>query len=287
VSEQPPRQSEDERDPAEIDTTAVHAARVYDYMLGGTTNFTIDRQAAELLTLLVPGGLDTVRVGARANRAFLVDVVRRLAAEEGIRQFLDIGTGIPNADNVHAVAQKVAPASRIVYVDYDPVVLAHAHQLLRSTPEGAVTYIDGDLREPGKVLKQAAGTLDLAQPVALILVGILHYLTDDEGPEGIVQQLLDALAPGSYLVLSHLANDLKSDEMATIARIAEQAERTMQIAQETLVLRSRGEIARFLDDLDVLEPGLIPLHEWPLSPSPLTPPPDIEIPIYGAVARKL
>jgi SAM-dependent methyltransferase len=286
VAEISPTPTGSGRDSTRIDTSQVHAARMYDYMLGGTTNFAIDRQAAELLTILVPGGIDTVRLGARANRAFLVDTVRRLAAERGIRQFLDVGTGIPSDDNVHAVALQAVPDARVVYVDYDPVVLAHAHQLLRDTPEGAVAYLDADVRDPGAVLRGAAGTLDLSRPVALVLVGVLHYVTDADDPGGIVRRLVDALAPGSYVVLSHLARDLKADEMATIAGIAEQAERTMQIAHETLVLRSRDEVARFLDGLEVLEPGLVPLHEWPLPESPLAPPAGLEIPIYGAVARK-
>jgi O-methyltransferase involved in polyketide biosynthesis len=285
-SRQRPEGRRDPRDPTRIDTSQVHSARVYDYMLGGTTNFAVDRQAAELLTILVPGGLDTVRLGARANRAFLVDVVHRLVTERGIDQFLDIGTGIPSDDNVHAVALRANPGARVVYVDYDPVVLAHAHQLLAGAPEGAVAYVDADLRDPDHVLEEAAATLDLSRPVALLLVAILHYVADADDPGDIVARLVAALAPGSYLVLSHLACDIKADEMATISGIADQAERTMQIAQETLVTRSRDEVAGFLDGLEVLEPGLVPLHEWPLPDSPLAPPADLEIPIYGAVARK-
>src|SRR6266581_2235197 len=159
----------------EIDTSVAHVARVYDYLLGGRANFAVDREAAEQAYTAWPGGLDGVRADARSHRALLGRVVRYLAAEAGIRQFLDIGTGIPKENNTHEVAQRIAPQARIVYVDYDPIVLAHAHKLLTSTPEGACAYIYGDLRNPEAILRKAAGTLDLSTPAAVVLFGILHF----------------------------------------------------------------------------------------------------------------
>jgi hypothetical protein len=285
VSERPPKSHDSERDPAEIDTTAIHAARVYDYMLGGTTNFEVDRAAAEVLTAFIPGGLETASIGVRANRAFLRHSMRCMV-DAGIRQFLDIGTGIPNDDNVHAVAQQLAPESRIVYVDHDPVVLAHAHLLLQGTPEGRTAYIDGDLRDPKAILGQARATLDFDRPVGLMLVAVLHYLPDRDNPYGIMEQLVEALPAGSYVALSHLAIDILPDEMLPLADLIDEAERTIQLAYETVVLRTRGEVARFLlPELEVLDPGLRPLHEWPLT-GPQAPPPGKEIPVYAAIAHK-
>jgi hypothetical protein len=177
-----------EREWAEIDTSVAHVARVYDYLLGGTDNFKVDRDAAERAYAAWPGGLDGVRADARAHRALLGRMVRYLAGEAGIRQFLDIGTGIPKENNVHEVAQRTAPESRIVYVDRDPIVLAHAHKLLRSTPEGATAYIYGDLHEPEGILREATETLDFSQPVAVMLFGILHFFDEQDDPSGIVTQ---------------------------------------------------------------------------------------------------
>ena len=182
---------------AEIDTTVAHPARVYDYWLGGKDNFAADREAAERVLAVAPG----LRFRVKANRAFLARAVRFLATDCGIRQFLDIGTGIPPANNTHEVAQAAAPASRIVYVDNDPIVLAHARALLTSTPEGATAYLEADLREPDGILAAARQTLDFRQPVALMLVGILHLIQDAEEPYQIVSHLMDALPSGSYLII--------------------------------------------------------------------------------------
>jgi SAM-dependent methyltransferase len=285
VSEQPPGAADQERDPAGIDTTTVHAARVYDYMLGGGNSFAVDRVAADALMSMIPGGIDTARIGVRANRAFLRRAVEHMVEGVGIRQFLDIGTGIPNSDNVHGVAQELAPESRIVYVDHDPVVLAHAHALLRSTPEGKTAYVDGDLREPDAILDRAAATLDFDQPVGLMLVGVLHYLPDRENPYGVVERLYDALPSGSEVAISHLAIDILPEEMGPLADLIDAAERTIQIAFETVVMRTHDEVARFLKGLDVREPGLVPLHDWELT-GPQAPPPGKEVPIYAALARK-
>ena len=184
-------------EPAEIDTSVAHAARVYDYLLGGRANFKVDREAAELLYATWPGGVDGVRADVRQSRAALGRVVRYFVRDAGIAQFLDIGTGIPKQNNVHEVAQREARDARIVYVDNDPVVLAHAHQLLRGTDEGAIRYIYGDLREPGPILREAAKTLDFSRPTAVILFGILHLFSDADDPHGAVGQLVAPLAAGS------------------------------------------------------------------------------------------
>src|SRR5215472_4360458 len=181
-----------------LDTSVAHIARVYDYWLGGKDNFTADRAAGEATMAVYPG----IRLSARANRAFLARAVRHLAGTEGIRQFLDIGTGLPTANNTHEVAQSIAPGSRIVYVDNDPLVLAHARALLTSTKEGATAYLDADLRDTDEILAKAARTLDFSKPVALTMLGILGQIPDSDRPETIVGKLLDAVSSGSYLALS-------------------------------------------------------------------------------------
>jgi hypothetical protein len=182
-----------------IDITVAHPARVYDYWLGGKDNFAPDRVAGDRVLAVTPG----LRYRVRANRAFLGRTVRYLAAEAGVRQFLDLGTGIPSADNTHEVAQRVAPQARVVYVDNDPIVLRHAQALLRSAPGGVTTYIEADLRDPQPILRQAAATLDFSQPVAVMLLGVLHLVSDAEDPWRIVTELMAAVSPGSYLVISH------------------------------------------------------------------------------------
>ena len=261
-------------EPVDIDRQAANAARVYDYLLGGTANFEVDRAAGEQSSAAFPGGIDGARASVRSNRDFLARAVRYLAGEVGIRQFLDLGTGIPNEHNVHHLAQQVAPDARVVGVDYDPVVLAHAHELLRSTPEGAVAFIDGDFREPEAVLEQAADTLDFSRPVAVMLVAILHLIDDDNDPYGLVGRLMDAVPSGSYLAMTHLTNDLL--DMAETARILTEAMR------EPMVLRTRAEFARFFDGLELVEPGVVPVDEW----RPDTPPTGTFIAHYAAVARK-
>ena len=241
--------------PVSIDITVPHAARMYDYLLGGTTNFAVDRQAVEQAADAM-GGLDRARAQARANRSFLRRAVRHLAGEANVRQFLDIGTGVPNGDGTLDVAQRIAPASRVVHVDNDPVVLAHAHVLLRSTSEGASAYVDGDLRDPEAILREAAQTLDLARPVALVLAEVLDLVPDDDDPHGIVARLVDAVPPGSYLVVSHLTADVRPEPMAALA------ERLNCSARETYVLRDHAEVRRFFDGLDLVEPGVAPIDRW-------------------------
>jgi hypothetical protein len=193
-----------ESDISKIDTSVAHSARIYDYWLGGKDNFAADREAGELVIASRPG----LRESVRANRAFLGRVVRLLAGELGIRQFLDVGTGIPSANNTHEVAQQVAPDARIVYTDNDPIVLAHARALLTSSKPGATAYLDIDLRDIDKLLQRAADTLDFSQPIAIMLLGILHLIPDDEDPWGMVARLVDAVPSGSYLVITHPASDL-------------------------------------------------------------------------------
>jgi hypothetical protein len=230
-----------------IDYSVAHAARMYDYLRGGTNNFAVDREAVERAAAAV-GGIENARADVRANRAFLIRAVSYLAAEAGIRQFLDVGTGIPNGDNVHAVAQRAAPDSRIVYVDNDPIVLAHAHLLLQSSAEGATAYIQGDLREPKAILKHTVDTLDFTQPVALVLVAILHLIPDEDDPYGVVAELVDALPAGSHLVISHLTPDLQPEAMAQLA------ERLNEAARETFVMRDRAAFAGFFEGLEIIEP---------------------------------
>ena len=235
-----------------INTSVAHSARVHDYWLGGKDNFAADRAAGDAVIQAYPGIVASVR----ANRAFLARVVRFLAAEAGIRQFLDIGTGIPATNNTHEVAQSVAPGCRVVYVDYDPVVLLHAQALLTSSSQGALDYIDADLRDPQKLLAQAARTLDFSRPVAVMLIAILHLIGDQDDPGGIIGQLMAAVPAGSYLALSQVASDIEAEQMA------EAAKRYNRLARQTQRHRTHAEVLRFFDGLDLLEPGLVPVQRW-------------------------
>jgi len=235
-----------------IDTSVAHSARVHDYWLGGKDNFAADRAAGDAVIQAYPGIVASVR----ANRAFLARVVRFLAAESGIRQFLDIGTGIPAANNTHEIAQSVASGCRVVYVDYDPVVLLHAQALLTSSAQGALDYIDADLRDPQKILAQAARTLDFSRPVAVMLIAIMHLIGDQDDPDGIIRQLMAAVPAGSYLALSQVASDIEAEQMAEAAR------RYNRLARENQSHRSHAEVMRFFDGLELLEPGLVPVQRW-------------------------
>jgi hypothetical protein len=245
-----------EREPPEIDTTVAHASRVYDYLLGGKANFKVDREASERAYAAWPGGLDGVRADARAHRAVLGRVVRYLVHDAGVRQFLDIGTGIPKENNVHEVAQREVPECRIVYVDRDPIVLAHAHQLLRSAPQGATKYIYGELREPGAITRDAGETLDFSQPTAVMLFGILHFFSDDEDPCGVIRELMSPMAPGSYLALTHLARDVEGGALTeTFNRLNSQM-------AESVTLRTHDEVAQLFGELELIEPGVVQLPKW-------------------------
>ena len=262
--------------PAEIDTSKPHPARMYDYVLGGKNHFAADRETAKKMLAAAPHA----RTGARENRAFLGRVVRYLAAEAGIRQFLDIGTGLPTTNNVHEVAQAVTPSARVVYVDNDPLVLAHARALLTSSFEGRTAYIQGDLRDPAAILSSPVvrEVLDFTRPVALILVAVLHFMPDEFKPAATMATLLDGLPSGSYLAASH----------ATLETLpgAAAATRAYQSAGVPMQLRdsaSFGDLA--FTGLELVPPGVVVVSEWrPTDPAPRPAP--AEVNVYGGVARK-
>lgn len=235
----------------DFDTSVPHIARVYDYWLGGKDNFAPDRELGQRTMEVYPNIVFSVR----ANRAFLARSVRFLATEMGIRQFLDIGTGIPTANNTHEVAQREAPESRIVYVDNDPVVLTHARALLESTPQGACAYLDADLRDPDTILADAADTLDFGKPVAVMLLTVLQFVPGDEAA-AIVRRLAAECAPGSFVVISHPASDLQSE------RHAEMVRRMNDSMAEQVTLRDKAEVTSLFGDLELVEPGVVRASEW-------------------------
>lgn len=263
------------QEPFELDASVPQSARVYDYWLGGKDNFPADRAMAEAIADQLP----TIRDQVRAQRAFLGRAVRYLARDAGIRQFLDIGTGIPSAGNVHDVAQEFAPDARVLYVDNDPIVLVHARALRPSTPQGRVSFIQADLREPDAILgaPDLRKTLDRSEPVGLVLIGIMHHLRDEDDPRGIVATLMEALAPGSYLVLSHSTPDFDPEAMRGLASASEQG-------GIPNVPRSFADTEAFFAGLEFVEPGLVPLTDW--RPDPGAEPPPVTIHAYGGVARK-
>lgn len=239
-------------DPA-FDPTIAHQARIYNYLLGGKDHYEADREYTRQVEALTPG----VRATARANRAFLGRAVRFLAGEAGLSQFLDIGTGIPAPGSTHEVAQEARPDSRCVYVDFDPVVLAHARAFLVAHEPGSTDYIDADLRDPDRILERARRTLDFSRPVGLLLVAILHAIPDEDDPYGIVSRLADALPVGSYLVISHWrrnpADEEGEEKIASLTRTQSRQQYTP---------RSGEGIARFLGGLEVIEPGVVPVQDW-------------------------
>ena len=235
-----------------LDTSTAHPARVYDYWLGGKDNFAADREAGQQALKAYPQLAEAVR----SNRAFLARAVGFLTGPAGVRQFLDIGTGIPSADNTHEVAQREAPDSRIVYVDNDPIVLLHAQTLLRSTAAGACDYIQADLRDPARILSEAGRTLDFGQPVALMLLAILQFIPDDADPWGLVAQLMAPLPPGSYLVVSHPTDDFNPN------RQGESIQRYNERVAEQATLRGHDETVRFFAGLELVEPGVVAVAKW-------------------------
>ena len=238
--------------PLGFDISVAHPARVYDYWLGGKDHFEPDRIAAEEVIAVRP----TIIRDIRANREFLGRAVRFLAGEAGIRQFLDIGTGIPTADNTHEVAQKVAPEARVVYVDNDPIVLSHAKALLKSTKQGACAYIDADLRDTGQILAEAAQTLDFSRPVAVMLIAVMQVVLEDEAAGRIVAELLDAVPPGSFLALSHPANDLGGPHRNEVRA------RMNQMMRSPVTGRNQEQVAKLFTGLDVLDPGVVVVSQW-------------------------
>jgi hypothetical protein len=263
--------------PPEIDTSRPHPARVYDYLVGGKNNFAADRETAHNVLLKSPNA----RIAPRENRAFLGRAVTFLTAEAGLRQFLDIGTGLPTAGNVHEVAQGIEPSSRIVYIDNDPLVLVHARALLTSAPEGRTAYIQADVRTPEAILSSpvARETLDFSQPIGLLLVGILHLLADEDKPAEIVATLLDALPKGSYLVASHLTTEHDRERTAAGQAVMRDAGMTMQKRDSDVFAK----IA--FAGLKVVPPGVVLVTEWrPPDDGPRPTP--AEVSIYGGVGRK-
>ena len=266
--------NEAEKDLVEgIDTTVPHSARIWNYWLGGKDNYPVDRAAGDAFLKAYPG----MAAEARANRQFLSRAIRYLVIEAGVRQFLDVGTGLPTADNTHEIAQRLNPACRIVYVDDDPLVLAHARALLTSTPEGVTDYVDADLREPDQILDAAARTLDFSVPVALILSGIMGHIADGEGPHAIVGQLMARLPSGSYLMLQ---------DGTTVSQANAEAHQDYDSSGAIPYhLRTPAEIARYFDGLDVVEPGVIPIQQW--HPEPAEPAePFNDVNTFGGIGRK-
>ncbi|MGW2741479.1 SAM-dependent methyltransferase [Streptomyces sp. NPDC001450] len=255
----------------EIDTTRPHPARVYDWFLGGKDNYPVDEQLGRQIAAIDGGGAPRA---ALANRGFMRRTTRALAQETGIRQFLDIGTGIPTEPNLHQIAQSVAPDARVVYVDNDPIVLAHANALLRGTPEGVTEYVQADARDPRAILEQAARVLDFDRPVALSLIALLHFVADEDGAHELVATLVDALAPGSCLVLSTMTADFEPENVRRgIAAYA--------AGGVTLVARSQAEVGTFFEGLELLEPGIVSVADWRPESEP-----DGPISLYGAVGLK-
>ncbi|MBP5909909.1 SAM-dependent methyltransferase [Streptomyces sp. LBUM 1478] len=256
-----------------INSGVPHSARIWNYWLGGKDCYEIDRRVGDEIRGLNPQIVDI----ARAQRAFLCRAVTHLTEEAGLRQFLDIGTGLPTADNTHEVAQRAAPDARIVYVDHDPTVLVHAHALLTSTPEGATAFVGADLRDPDVILDRAAGTLDLTRPVGLVLLGITAHLPD-ESAHGIVAGLLDALAPGSHLVLGDSTEVYRPEAMRAMVT------HWNKTSDNPRVNRSPAQLARFFDGLEPLAPGLVSVARWRAEPGGADEPPEVDC--FGGVARK-
>ncbi|MEU6543479.1 SAM-dependent methyltransferase [Streptomyces sp. NPDC046859] len=261
--------------PAEIDTSKPHPARMYDWYLGGKDNYPVDEAMGRQMLALDP----RVPVMARVNRAFMHRSVTWLA-QRGVRQFLDVGRGIPTEPNLHQVAQRIAPDARVVYCDNDPIVLAHAEALLRGTDEGATQYLQADIRDPDAIVEGARKVLDLDRPVALSLIALLHFVPDEDGAHELVGRLLSQLPPGSHLVMTHATADFAPEE-------SEVAAGKLRAAGVTLALRSREEFTRFFDGLELVEPGVRVPHHWhPELGDPVPGQDDGTIPGYGAVGRK-
>jgi O-methyltransferase involved in polyketide biosynthesis len=255
-----------------FDASVTHPARIYNYWLGGKDNFAADRQAAQEVLDVMP----VIAQVARSNRMFLSTAVHYLVVQAGIRQFLDIGTGLPTENNTHEVAQNVAPESRIVYVDNDPIVLSHARALLTSDPRGRCTYVHADARDADKILAEAAGMLDFSEPVAVIMLGLLHFIPDADDPYGLIRRYLDAVPSGSYLAISHASSDLKTDTGTA-------GQRYNSHSATAITFRSRQEVTRLVAGLDLVPPGVSPLGQWSLGATGTG---CVQLPTYAALARK-
>jgi S-adenosyl methyltransferase len=256
-----------------FDPSVASIARIYDYWLGGKDNFKADREAGDLMIQQYPG----IVQGVRMNRAFLGRAVHYLAAEAGIRQFLDIGTGLPSSNNTHEVAQRAAPDSRIVYVDNDPIVLSHAQALLTSTAEGACAYIDADIRDMAKIGKDAANVLDFSQPVAVCLIMILQFVPDADDPWQIVRTLMDSVPSGSYLTVAHPASDVDQEVGPALRHLSNRMGGTRAVP------RSHQQVSAFFDGLEMVEPRVVQLHRWRPGPGVDS---SRDLAAYGGVGRK-
>lgn len=266
------------REPTRLRTDQAHGARIYDYILGGKDNYAIDREAGEAALAVWPA----LRVHMRANREFMHRAARYLAAEKGIRQFLDIGTGIPTSPNLHEVVQPIAPESRVVYVDNDPIVLVHARALMSSSPEGVTAYIDADMREPEHILDapELRETLDLTRPVGLTLIAMVHFILDDEKAYDVVRRVVDAMPPGSYVALTVATDDFNRE---VLARVGEE----YAARGEPLRFRTKAQAERFFEGLELEDPGVVQMHKWHPDPSALGPSlRDEDIAMYGGIGRK-
>ena len=279
VTEQPPGQAQQDAFRFEIDTTAANPARLLNFLAGGDDNFSVDRVMADYLTEVVPGGLEVARANVQATVDFTVRAVRYLV-EAGIRQFLVVGAPIPTDDDVHTVAQRLAPESRVVYIGNDSVVLAHAHELRRSTTAGATVYVHGDLHDPEAILGTVRETFDLARPVAVLWLGTLNLVPDERAPYGIVAQLMEPMPSGSHLVVAHTSDDVPAEWVAVVA------ERLSKALGATWVVRSRPEILRFFTGLDLVDPGLVQIDQWRPDPDRQIPGTTHYIPVYAAIGHK-
>lgn len=263
-----------------IDTSVAHPARRYNYWLGGKDNFAADRESGDLISSTYPA----IVVAARENRAFLQRAVSVLAGEFGVSQFLDIGTGLPTADNTHEVAQRLNPAARVGYVDNDPMVMTHARALLTSTPQGRTCYVEEDLRRPQQILThpELRSTLDFDQPIALMLIAVLHFISDHDESREVVKSLVAALPVGSYVAVSAATADLMPPAVA--AALEDLAAK----GKADIYGRTREQFAEFFAGLDLVEPGIVPVSRWRenLRPAGQASPPPDQASIYAAVARK-
>jgi hypothetical protein len=262
------------RDFVDIDTSKPQSARIWNYWLGGKDHYPVDRVAGDEVLAKIPDIAD----GARAERAFLIRVVRYLVAEVGIRQFLDIGTGLPTLNNTHEVAQATAPECRIVYVDNDPLVMAHARALLTSTPEGVTDYIHADLRDPEMIVDEAARTLDFSQPIGLMLLGVVNHIMDSDEAYSVVQRLLKVLSSGSYLALTHSTAEVHGERMLEVMRQVNERGGT------PIRARTRQQLIRFFDGTELLDPGVISCSFW--RPDPIDVGVPAEVYLFGGVSRK-
>jgi O-methyltransferase involved in polyketide biosynthesis len=257
-----------------VDSSVPHTARIWNYWLGGRDNFAADRAVGDRVQRFLPD----IVASARADRAFLHRAVRHLVTEAGIRQFLDVGTGLPTAGNTHEAAQALAPESRIVYVDNDPLVLAHARTLLTSTPEGATAYVDADARDTSTILRAAGATLDLGRPVAVMLLGVLNFIGDDDEARRVVRELMAAMPAGSHLAIAHPTTEIRPAESAAAAR------QWNKTARPPITLRSRAALLQYFEGLELLEPGVVTCTRW--RPDPDDPAADTDVYQFCGLARR-